>query len=84
VPEDRWSSDSRSSRRDRPRLPREAPERRPSSAIEFWSQLGGVPLASPWTSDRAERWWRDHLPESAGRSAYDSSGELKAVLQHDP
>jgi hypothetical protein len=60
-----------------------APERRPSSAIELWSQLGEVPLVSPWTSDRAESWCRNHLPESARPSASDSSGELKAVLQHD-
>ena len=40
-----------------------APEQRPSSAVELWRQLGDVTLATPWTTERAESWWREHLPE---------------------
>lgn len=54
-----------------------APDKRPSSAVALWEQLGEVPLASPWTLERAEAWWREHLAEIAGPSARsDSSGEL--------
>ena len=34
------------------------PEDRPQSAAELWSQLGEVPLATQWTSDRARAWFR--------------------------
>ena len=43
-----------------------APENRPSSALDLWQQLGDVPLETPWSADRAERWWREHLPSLAG------------------
>jgi len=39
------------------------PERRPSSAVELWRQLGELRFATPWTPERAESWWREHLPE---------------------
>ena len=42
-----------------------APENRPASALQLWAQLGRIELPTPWTSERAERWWRDHLPELA-------------------
>ncbi|HMF98763.1 MAG TPA: response regulator [Vicinamibacterales bacterium] len=42
-----------------------APERRPASAIELWRELGEVRLTSPWTPERAELWWREHLPDLA-------------------
>jgi DNA-binding NtrC family response regulator len=54
-----------------------APERRPSSAVELWSQLGDVTLNTRWTDEVAGRWWREHLPDLA-RPAPDSdfSSEL--------
>ncbi len=57
-----------------------APEKRPSSAVELWRQLGEVTLTTPWTSERAESWWHEHLPDLARPSAGgDSSGELMFV-----
>jgi len=53
------------------------PARRPSSAVELWHQLGEVTLTAPWTLERAEAWWREHLAELAGPSAGgDSTGEF--------
>ncbi len=38
------------------------PERRPKSAAELQSRLHGIPLASPWTRERAQHWWTHHAP----------------------
>lgn len=58
------------------------PAMRPSSAVELWEQLGDVALASPWTLERAEGWWREHLAEIAGPSARsDSSDEVTVVRE---
>ena len=35
---------------------------RPPSAKQVWRRLGNVPLQVPWTPDRAESWWLEHLP----------------------
>jgi eukaryotic-like serine/threonine-protein kinase len=57
-----------------------APEKRPSSAVELWHQLGEVALTPPWTPERAEGWWREHLPDLAQRShGGDSSSELRIL-----
>jgi DNA-binding NtrC family response regulator len=54
-----------------------APEKRPSSALELWRQLGEVTVDELWTSERAELWWREHLPELANPSpASDPSSEM--------
>jgi hypothetical protein len=54
-----------------------APERRPASAHDLWRRLGEVALKNPWTPERAEQWWRDHLPDLAKPSPdSDSSSEL--------
>jgi eukaryotic-like serine/threonine-protein kinase len=54
-----------------------AAEKRPSSAIDLWRELGDVPLTSSWTAERAELWWCENLPDLTGPStAADSSGEL--------
>jgi len=42
------------------------PEERPASAKEVAAALRAIPLASPWTDDRAETWWREH-PIAAGQ-----------------
>jgi len=53
------------------------PENRPPSAIDLWNQLGEVTLATPWTPERAESWWLEHLPAlSRPEPGDDSSGEL--------
>jgi eukaryotic-like serine/threonine-protein kinase len=57
-----------------------APEKRPSSAVELWHQLGEVALTPPWTPERAEGWWREHLPDLVQRShGGDSSSELRIL-----
>jgi DNA-binding NtrC family response regulator len=54
-----------------------SPDNRPSSAIDLWRQLGEVPLATPWTAERAESWWREHLADLAAPApTSDSSSEL--------
>jgi eukaryotic-like serine/threonine-protein kinase len=54
-----------------------APEKRPSSAVELLHHLGEVALTPPWTPERAEVWWREHLPDLAQLShSGDSSSEL--------
>ena len=40
-----------------------SPDKRPTSALELWRQLGDVVLRTPWTPELAEQWWREHLPE---------------------
>jgi serine/threonine-protein kinase len=54
-----------------------SPEKRPASAIELWRELGDVPLSAPWTSEAAETWWREHLPDLVRPAPdTDSSSEL--------
>src|SRR5262245_14587597 len=43
------------------------PERRPAGAGMLAQRLSACPLENPWTPDRAERWWRAHVPEPAER-----------------
>lgn len=38
------------------------PEDRPQSARELSKQLAGSDAGECWTPERAERWWRTHLP----------------------
>jgi serine/threonine protein kinase len=48
------------------------PARRPASATALADRLSAVELAQPWTRERAEGWWREHMPEpSAERSVAD-------------
>ncbi len=39
------------------------PKDRPQTARELSRRLSEIPFASPWSQDRAEAWWRIHLPE---------------------
>jgi len=39
------------------------PARRPTSAEKLEAQLAACPVPSPWTAERAARWWEIHLPE---------------------
>lgn len=43
------------------------PKARPQSAMELARRLAAVPLASPWTQERAGRWWQHHLPQMIRR-----------------
>jgi hypothetical protein len=48
------------------------PGKRPATAREIQTRLLAVSLASAWTRDRAEQWWRLNAPEaSAKRSVAD-------------
>ncbi len=38
------------------------PSRRPASASELEAQLQAIPLTTPWTRERAERWWAENAP----------------------
>jgi serine/threonine-protein kinase len=54
-----------------------APEKRPPSALDLWRQLGEVTLETPWSAERAEAWWREHLPVYLGsRTAGDSTSDV--------
>jgi eukaryotic-like serine/threonine-protein kinase len=37
-----------------------APDQRPASAAEVQARLRAIPLATPWTSERADAWWGAH------------------------
>ncbi len=39
------------------------PKDRPQTARDLSRRLSEIPLATPWSPDRAEAWWRIHLPE---------------------
>jgi serine/threonine-protein kinase len=41
------------------------PERRPSSAGEIRQALLQFGLGNSWTPERAEKWWRSHMPENS-------------------
>jgi DNA-binding NtrC family response regulator len=54
-----------------------SPDLRPQSAMQLWHQLDDVELSTPWTAERAESWWREHLPAYAGPPpGGDPTGEL--------
>jgi serine/threonine-protein kinase len=38
------------------------PQRRPQSAAALQSRLQEISIATPWTRERAERWWGVHAP----------------------
>ncbi|HSE37155.1 MAG TPA: response regulator [Blastocatellia bacterium] len=42
-----------------------APEKRPQSALDLWGQLGEVTFETPWSLERAESWWRNHISRSS-------------------
>jgi eukaryotic-like serine/threonine-protein kinase len=43
------------------------PGKRPRSASVLQSKLQAIPIASPWTSDRAEHWWSLHAPQKSSQ-----------------
>jgi serine/threonine-protein kinase len=50
-----------------------APGDRPASAAEVARRLAAIDFSEAWTQQRAEKWWRTHLP-----------GEAKSCLCEDP
>lgn len=40
------------------------PAKRPATASELWARLQEIPVATPWTPERAESWWNDHAPDN--------------------
>jgi eukaryotic-like serine/threonine-protein kinase len=38
------------------------PAQRPASASALQSRLQAIPVATPWTRERAESWWSQHAP----------------------
>ena len=43
------------------------PSKRPRSASVLQSRLGAIPIATPWTSARAESWWGEHAPQKSSQ-----------------
>jgi eukaryotic-like serine/threonine-protein kinase len=43
------------------------PDKRPRSASLLQSRLRAIPLATPWTTERAEHWWALHAPGKASQ-----------------
>jgi DNA-binding NtrC family response regulator len=59
------------------------PNKRPSSAMELWRQLGEVAVATPWNLERAEGWWREHLAELARPSGgSESTSDFRIAPAH--
>ena len=56
-----------------------APENRPASALDLWRALGDVPV-TPWTHERAESWWAEHLPDLARPPAGSDSSETMPLV----
>src|SRR5262249_27303734 len=52
--------------------PARDPAQRPASAAALQARLQAIPLATPWTRERAEKWWTVHAPGmSAARPVAD-------------
>ncbi|MEP6692000.1 MAG: serine/threonine-protein kinase [Gemmatimonadaceae bacterium] len=47
------------------------PDDRPSDAGELGKRLAAIPLAAPWTEQRAEAWWSEHMPPRPERTVGD-------------
>jgi serine/threonine-protein kinase len=46
------------------------PAGRPASAAALSEQLAAVPVAAPWTQERARAWWVEHHPAAAERPQF--------------
>jgi serine/threonine-protein kinase len=55
------------------------PADRPATAGQLASSLAAVPLAEPWTEERAQRWWDTYLPQ-ADTPAKCDKGELAPAM----
>ena len=55
------------------------PDRRPQDADDLDRRLAGITLEEPWSGERAEKWWKVHLPEYAQKPISQSFEEERAV-----
>jgi serine/threonine-protein kinase len=55
------------------------PADRPDHALALMDLLDAVPLATPWTPQRARQWWDGHLPTPMGASPC-NKGELAPAV----
>ncbi len=55
------------------------PARRPASAAHLDALLERTGLASTWTPERAERWWRRHRPEKPAEPAAPPDAAASAI-----
>jgi serine/threonine-protein kinase len=55
------------------------PDDRPASALVLIDRLDAVPVASPWTPQRARQWWDVHLPAPMGDTPC-NKGELAPAM----
>jgi serine/threonine-protein kinase len=60
------------------------PDARPQSAGELAQRLAAVPIASPWTPDRAEAWWRTHLPDIVTRARSAATRPTANTMRYRP
>jgi eukaryotic-like serine/threonine-protein kinase len=51
-----------------------SPAERPASAAALDRALAAVPVAEPWSEERAAAWWRDHAPPASTGHASASPG----------
>jgi serine/threonine-protein kinase len=58
------------------------PGKRPASAVELWRLLGEVPIATPWSQDRAATWWNEHLPNLTTPTSEAVTSEVTLPLEH--
>jgi serine/threonine-protein kinase len=56
------------------------PDDRPRDAGELGRRLAAVPLAEPWTRERAEHWWSAHRPEGPEPCGPCDQGEVHPML----
>ena len=57
------------------------PAARPRSAIELGRRLADVPFDDAWTQERAERWWRAHLPQEVTRALRENACNLPTPVE---
>jgi len=59
------------------------PAARPASALEVSRRLAEVPFDDPWTQERAERWWRAHLPQEVTNALRENACNFPAPAEID-
>ena len=57
------------------------PAARPRSAIELARRLADVPFDEAWTQERAERWWRAHLPQEVTKALRENACNLPTPVE---
>jgi eukaryotic-like serine/threonine-protein kinase len=59
------------------------PADRPQDAAELALRLAAVPLATPWTPQRAEAWWQTHLPGILAKGREGVERKTPLTPRHD-